>query len=222
MATSLVEPVAASRPPLGILPQICKLCGTEQDAAPIAICDKCLGPLEPRYPKDRVLPGREEIARRAPNLWRYREWLPFIGEPAYSRDTGFTPLIDAPRLAAHLGVGRVWIKNDAVSQPTLSFKDRVVSVAIAKAREFGFEAMACASTGNLANSVAAHAAEAERQRPRACDQLRLSDQGRAAFARREQPASAEAAVDRARSSGDGEDEQRPASRRPREGIQAAD
>ena len=160
MATSLVEPVITSRAPLGILPQVCKLCGTEQEAAPIAICEKCLGPLEPIYPKDRVLPGREDIARRAPNLWRYREWLPFVGQPVYSLDTGFTPLIEAPRLAAHLGVGRVWIKNDAVSQPTLSFKDRVVTTAINAAHAFGLDTIGCASTGNLANAVAAHAARA--------------------------------------------------------------
>ena len=72
MATTLVESTIASHAPLGILPQACKLCGAEQAAAPIAICDRCLGPLEPVYPTDRVLPGREEIARRAPNLWRYQ------------------------------------------------------------------------------------------------------------------------------------------------------
>jgi threonine synthase len=160
MATTLQPSVSAARAPLGILPQKCKLCGAEQEAAAVAICDRCLGPLEPLYPKSRVLPDREDIARRAPNLWRYREWLPFIGEPVHSRDTGFTPLVDAPRLAAHLGVGRVWIKNDAVSQPTLSFKDRVVTTAINAAHALGIDTIGCASTGNLANAVASHAARA--------------------------------------------------------------
>ena len=146
--------------PLTIVPQHCKLCGTEFPAEPNAICGECLGPLEPHYPKDRVLPGRDEIARRAPSLWRYREWLPFEGEPVYSRDTGFTPLIDAPRLADALRVGRVWVKNDAVSQPTLSFKDRVVTTAINAAHALGLGVVGCASTGNLANAVAAHAARA--------------------------------------------------------------
>ncbi|MBI1810129.1 MAG: threonine synthase [Gemmatimonadetes bacterium] len=145
---------------LKLLPQRCRLCGTEFDAAAIAICEQCLGPLEPLYPAQRALPGRDEIARRAPNLWRYREWLPFEGTPAHSRDTGFTPLIEAPRLAARLGVARLWIKNDAVSQPTLSFKDRVVTTAINAAHALGLDTIGCASTGNLANAVAAHAARA--------------------------------------------------------------
>ena len=135
---------------LEVLPQHCKLCGTEYPAEANAICGECLGPLEPTYPKDRVLPDREDIARRAPNLWRYREWLPFIGEPVYSKETGFTPLIEAPRLAAHL----------AVAQPSLSFKDRVVTTAINAAHALGLSVIGCASTGNLANAVAAHAARA--------------------------------------------------------------
>jgi threonine synthase len=120
----------------------------------------CLGPLEPRYAPARRLPAGEEIAARAPSLWRYREWLPFTGEPRFSRDTGFTPLFEAPGLAERLGVARLWIKNDAVSHPTLSFKDRVVAVAINAAAAFGCDTIACASTGNLANAVAAHAARA--------------------------------------------------------------
>ncbi len=143
---------------LAVLPQQCTLCGTAYLAEPIAICGECLGPLEPAYPKDRVLPGRDDIARRAPNLWRYREWLPFDGTPAYSPDTGFTPLIEAPRLAAAMGVGRAWVKNDAASHPTLSFKDRVVTTAINAAHALGLGVVGCASTGNLANAVAAHAA----------------------------------------------------------------
>jgi threonine synthase len=140
--------------------QRCKLCGTENDAAPVAICENCLGPLEPLYPASRRLPDRATIAARPQSLWRYREWLPFEGEPVASLDTGFTPLIDAPRLADKLGVARVWVKNDAVSHPTLSFKDRVVSTAINAALAFGLDTVGCASTGNLANAVAAHAARA--------------------------------------------------------------
>ena len=145
---------------LQVLPQHCRLCGAEYEAAPLAICERCLGPLEPTYPSSRVLLDREDIERRAPSLWRYREWLPFVGAPVHSLDTGFTPLVEAPRLAAKLGIGRVWIKNDAVSHPTLSFKDRVVTTAINAAHALGLDTIGCASTGNLANAVAAHAARA--------------------------------------------------------------
>lgn len=139
---------------------ICRICRTPAPASPSAICEHCLGPLEPQPPANRRLPDRATIASRAPNLWRYREWLPFTGTPALSLDTGFTPLVDAPRLAAQLGVARCWIKNDAVSHPSLSFKDRVVSAAINAAHAFGLDTIGCASTGNLANAVAAHAARA--------------------------------------------------------------
>jgi threonine synthase len=142
------------------LPQHCKLCGFEDAAAPVAICERCLGPLEPTYPAGRRYPGRAEIAARPTNLWRYREWLPFEGEPVVSLDTGFTPLVDAPRLADRLGVARAWIKNDAVSHPSLSFKDRVVASALNAARSFGLSTVGCASTGNLANAVAAQGARA--------------------------------------------------------------
>lgn len=145
---------------LTLLGQHCKLCGAEYPAEANAICGECLGPLEPTYPTDRVYPDREDIARRAPSLWRYREWLPFEGEPVWSLETGFTPLIEAPRLADALGVGRAWVKNDAVAQPTLSFKDRVVTTAINAAHALGLGVVGCASTGNLANAVAAHAARA--------------------------------------------------------------
>lgn len=142
------------------LPQVCKLCGVEQAAAPVAICEACLGPLEPLYPVDRHYPDRATISRRPPSMWRYREWLPFEGSPELSRDTGFTPLVEAPGIAERMGVARVWIKNDAVTHPTLSFKDRVVASAINAARGFGLGTIGCASTGNLANAVAAHAARA--------------------------------------------------------------
>jgi len=147
-------------PPLTARPLRCRNCGAVGPPAPIAICGQCLGPLDPVYDPDRPLPDRETIAGRAPSLWRYREWLPFDGEPTLSLDTGFTPLVDAPALARRLGVGRVWIKNDTVSHPSLSFKDRVVAVAINAAAAFGLDTIGCASTGNLANAVAAHAARA--------------------------------------------------------------
>ena len=93
-------------------------------------------------------------------MWRYRELLPIDGEPTVGTQVGFTPLVKADRLAKRLGIRELYIKNDTVNYPTLSFKDRVVSVALSRARELGFKVVACASTGNLANSVAANAASA--------------------------------------------------------------
>lgn len=145
---------------LRALPLRCRHCGTESGPAPSAICEQCLGPLEPVYDKSRRLPSRAEIERRPPSLWRYREWLPIEGDPRFSLDTGFTPLVEAPRLAELLRVARVWVKNDAVSHPSLSFKDRVVTTAINAAAAFNIDTIGCASTGNLANAVAAHAARA--------------------------------------------------------------
>lgn len=142
------------------LPQACRLCGASQTAAPVAICEECLGPLEPVYDPDRPLPDAATIASRPGSLWRYREWLPFEGEPVLSLDSGFTPLVEAPALARRLGVARLWVKNDAVCHPSLSFKDRVVASAINAALAFGLDTVGCASTGNLANSVAAQAARA--------------------------------------------------------------
>src|SRR2546429_1980369 len=147
-------------PPLTARPLRCRSCGAGSARAPAAICGQCLGPLDPVYDPERALPDRETIAGRAPSLWRYREWLPFDGEPTLSLDTGFTPLVDAPALARRLGVARAWIKNDTVSHPSLSFKDRVVAAAINAAAAFGLDTIGCASTGNLANAVAAHAARA--------------------------------------------------------------
>jgi threonine synthase len=144
---------------LTALPQACVNCGAEFEPAPIAICERCLGPLEPLY-GHRIIPDRAIIGAREPSLWRYREWLPFTGQPTRSLDTGFTPLVDAPLLARALNVERVWVKNDAVSHPSLSFKDRVVASAINAAAALGLETIGCASTGNLANAVAAHAARA--------------------------------------------------------------
>jgi threonine synthase len=145
---------------LQALPLRCRHCATDYPPTPAAICENCLGPLEPAYNPGRRLPSKAEIERRAPSLWRYREWLPLTGELAHSPDTGFTPLVESPALARRLGVARVWLKNDAVSHPSLSFKDRVVSTAINAARAFGIDTIGCASTGNLANAVAAHAARA--------------------------------------------------------------
>ena len=151
---------AAVAPQVRALPLRCRNCGVERDAAPVAICEECLGPLEPLYDAARRLPTRKEIASRAPSLWRYHEWLPLDGSPILSLDTGFTPLVEVPRLATLLGVARVWAKNDAVSHPSLSFKDRVVAAAINAAAAFGLDTVGCASTGNLANAVAAQAARA--------------------------------------------------------------
>jgi threonine synthase len=160
MTMSVSPDRVAAAPALGALPLVCRHCGRNADAAPVAICDDCLGPLEPVYDPARALPDRATIAGRAPSLWRYREWLPLAGEPIHSRDTGCTPLVEAPRLARRLGIARAWIKNDTVSHPSLSFKDRVVSVAINAAAAFGMRTIGCASTGNLANAVAAQAARA--------------------------------------------------------------
>ncbi len=138
----------------------CRNCGAEREAAPVAICEECLGPLDPRYDPARALPDARAIAARPPSLWRYREWLPLDGEATLSRDTGFTPLVESPALARRLGVARLWVKNDTVAQPSLSFKDRVVAVALNAAAAFGLDTVGCASTGNLANAVAAQAARA--------------------------------------------------------------
>jgi threonine synthase len=140
----------------------CRICGTTYPVEPLAICEECFGPLEVDYDYDAIKAKltRDEIASRSKTLWRYRELLPIDGEPVVGLQSGGTPLVRAERLAEALGVRELYLKNDAVSHPTLSFKDRVVAVALSKAREFAFEAVGCASTGNLANSVAANAAAA--------------------------------------------------------------
>src|SRR5256885_4257966 len=147
-------------PPPPARPLRRRACGAGGAPAPVAVCGQCLAPLDPVYDPERSLPDRETIAARAPSLWRYKEWLPFDGEPTLSLDTGFTPLVEAPTLARRLGVARGWVKNDTVSHPSLSFKDRVVAAAINAAAAFGLDTIRCASTGNLANAVAAHAARA--------------------------------------------------------------
>ena len=140
----------------------CRLCGKSYGRQPINFCTDDFGPLEVDYDYDliRETLTREKIELRPNNMWRYSELLPLDGEPTVGKQVGGTPLVKADRLAQALGVAQVWVKNDAVNYPTLSFKDRVVSVALSKAVEFGFKTVGCASTGNLANSVAANAAAA--------------------------------------------------------------
>ncbi|HVI96837.1 MAG TPA: threonine synthase [Anaeromyxobacter sp.] len=157
-AAHVAPPGEVSRPALA--PLVCRRCGARFDAAPVAVCAECVGPLEPAYDPARPLPTRREIESRPRSIWRYREFLPILGAPAVSADTGFTPLVDAPALARALGVRRALVKNDAVSHPTLSFKDRVVAVALNAAVGLGLRTVGCASTGNLANAVAAQAARA--------------------------------------------------------------
>ena len=138
----------------------CAMCKTGFPSEALYVCDQCLGPLESCY--DYEVAGRtmtrEAIASRPRNLWRYRELLPIVGEPKTGFDSGFTPLVRAYRLAEALGVDELYIKDDSVNHPTLSYKDRVVPVAATRAVELGFDTFGCASTGNLGNSVAAHAA----------------------------------------------------------------
>lgn len=138
----------------------CRECGREYPKEALHVCEYCFGPLEVAYEYDDIKKSltKEAITRRPANMWRYRELLPIEGDPTVGAQVGFTPLIRAKNLADSLGVKELYIKNDAVNYPTLSFKDRVVSVAISRARELGFKVVACASTGNLANSVAANAA----------------------------------------------------------------
>jgi len=140
----------------------CRECGQEYEKKPLHVCENCFGPLEIHYDYAGIKKSlsREKIAARERNLWRYRELLPIDGEPRVGLYSGFTPLVRAHRLGAALGVKELYVKDDSVNHPTFSYKDRVVSVAISKAIEFGFDTVSCASTGNLANSVAAHAAKA--------------------------------------------------------------
>ncbi len=140
----------------------CRECGREYPLTATHVCEFDFGPLEVAYDYDRIKRSltRAAILSRPKNMWRYRELLPVAGEPTVGVQVGGTPLIKANRLAKRLGIRELYIKNDTVNYPTLSFKDRVVSVALSRARELGFTTVACASTGNLANSVAANAAAA--------------------------------------------------------------
>src|SRR3989449_2365562 len=137
----------------------CRECGRAWGNAPLASCEDCFSPLEVVYELDGVRRSftPERIAQRPANIWRYAELLPVAPEDRSALPVGFTPLVEASRLGARLGSHSLYVKNDAVCFPTLSFKDRVVAVALAQARAFGFEVVACSSTGNLANAVAAQA-----------------------------------------------------------------
>ncbi|MGI8806220.1 MAG: threonine synthase [Thermoleophilaceae bacterium] len=139
----------------------CKECHERYPLDARYACEACFGPLEVAYDFSGMEPeaARRRIQAGQPTLWRYADFLPFGRRPDTALAAGVTPLIRADRLAERLGIGELWVKNDAAN-PTHSFKDRVVTVALAKARELGFEVVACASTGNLANAVAAHAAAA--------------------------------------------------------------
>ncbi|HJT76987.1 MAG TPA: pyridoxal-phosphate dependent enzyme, partial [Gemmataceae bacterium] len=133
----------------------CRLCGKLYPQEALNFCTDDFGPLEVDYDYEAVAESlsRAKIELRPPTMWRFRELLPLDGEPTVGAQVGGTPLVRADRLAEALGVRRAWLKNDAVNFPTLSFKDRVVAVALSKARELGFTTVGCASTGNLANSV---------------------------------------------------------------------
>ena len=141
---------------------ICKECKKEYAKEPIHVCEYCFGPLEINYDYEGIkkVVNKKSIESGPPSMWRYQPLLPIDEDPKVGLNTGFTPLVRARNLGKALGVNKLYIKNDSVNHPTFSFKDRVVAVAVSKAMEFGFDTVSCASTGNLANSVAAHAAEA--------------------------------------------------------------
>lgn len=140
----------------------CRECGRLYPAVAVHICEFCFGPLEVDYDYEaiRARISRQSIEAGPHSLWRYQDLLPVEGAPTIGLHAGMTPLIHARRLGKVLGLSNLYLKNDTVNHPTLSFKDRVVAVAMTRARELGFDTVACASTGNLANSVAAHAASA--------------------------------------------------------------
>jgi threonine synthase len=139
----------------------CRECGRGYPAEALHVCEYCFGPLEVTYDYEAIAAAisRESIAAGPLSIWRYGPLLPAANDGAVDLGAGYTPLVRADRLAAELGLGELWLKNDTLN-PTGSFKDRVVAVALARARELGFKVAACASTGNLANSVSAHAARA--------------------------------------------------------------
>ncbi len=138
----------------------CRECSREYPIEPIYVCEFCFGPLEVVYDYESIKKELDiqKILSRPTSLWRYRELLPIDGNPKVGLEAGFTPLVKADRLAKKIGVDELYVKDDTVVHPTLSFKDRVVSVALSKAFEFGFDTVACASTGNLAHSVSAQGA----------------------------------------------------------------
>lgn len=138
----------------------CRECGRSYPTSPIYVCEFCFGSLEVDYDYDGIkkVLTREKIQKGPQSIWRYRELLPIDGEPTVGFHSGFTPLFRAENLGREWGVKELYVKDDSVCHPTLSFKDRVVAVALTKAKEFGFDTVACASTGNLAGSVSANAA----------------------------------------------------------------
>ena len=144
---------------------VCRECGKEYPPVSLHVCELCFGPLEVQYNYKEIQAHltRKKIESGPPSLWRYVDLLPIEGEPTIGLHAGFTPMVRAKNLGDELGLDKLYIKNDTVNHPTLSFKDRVVAVALTRARELGYETVACASTGNLANSVAAHAASAKMQ-----------------------------------------------------------
>ncbi len=133
----------------------CKECGEQYPKEPIYVCETCFGPLEVEYDYEKIKADltKDLILSRKKNIWRYAELLPIDNEPTIGPQVGYTPLIKAENLGKALGHSNIYVKNDAVCFPTLSFKDRVVSVALSKSVEFGFDTVSCASTGNLANAV---------------------------------------------------------------------
>ena len=139
----------------------CRECGKDYPKEALHVCSQCFGPLEVDYEYERIKKelSREKIKSRGKTMWRYRELLPLDGEPTVGTQVGFTPLVKANNLAKKLGVDELYVKNDSVNYPTYSFKDRVVSAALSKAKELGFKTVACATTGNLGNSVAAQAVQ---------------------------------------------------------------
>lgn len=140
----------------------CRECGREYKTLPLHVCEFCFGPLEVVYDYNGIKKAltREKIVSRGPNIWRYKELLPLDSEPSVGKNVGFTPLVRAKNLGKAWGMEKLYLKNDSVNHPTLSFKDRVVASGISKAIEFGFKRVGCASTGNLGNSVAALSAQA--------------------------------------------------------------
>jgi threonine synthase len=151
--------------PMKMKSLVCRECGKEYPTVAIHVCELCFGPLEVKYNYDAIKKtiSRKKIEAGPRSMWRYIDLLPIEGDATIGLHAGFTPMVRARNLGAYLGLDELYVKNDTVNHPTLSFKDRVVAVALTRARELGFETVACASTGNLANSVAAHAAAASMQ-----------------------------------------------------------
>jgi threonine synthase len=161
--TAITQSAAAIAPSATFTALKCKECGEAYDLGAKHVCeDVCFGPLEVAYDYDAIrrIVSRESIQAGPHSIWRYRAFLPVATDTPIDVGTGMTPLVKANRLARRLGIKNLYIKNDAVNMPTLSFKDRVVSVALTRAQELGFTTVSCASTGNLANSTAAIAAHA--------------------------------------------------------------